>query len=96
MIQPTEMNLKNMWNDIRFTENNLCRMIFHLQDFLEDIKMNAEWRKIRTVSQKGESVRGNGVEIVKGHEGTFWDDANVFCLARGLGYILNIFMFCHI
>ena len=57
---------------------------------------NAEWRKIRTVSQKGESVGGNGVEIAKGHEGTFWDDANVFYLARGLSYILNIFIFCHI
>ena len=58
--------------------------------------MNAEWRKIRTVSQKGESVGGNRVEIVKGHEGTFWDDAIVFYLARGLGYILNIFILCHI
>lgn len=48
------------------------------------------------MSQKSESVGGNGVEIVKGHEGTFWDDANVFYLARGLGYILNISLFCHI
>ena len=48
------------------------------------------------MSQKGESVGGNRVEIVKGHEGTFWDDAIVFYLARGLGYILNIFILCHI
>ena len=49
--------------------------------------MNVEWGKVRTVSQKSESVGGNGVETGKGYKGTFWDDGKRLYLDTGLGYM---------